>query len=74
VREGINADFYPAGQPRVLAERLRALMDDPERLARYRRNAPLVLRSLTQFDEMVAAYARLFEEAAELSENQRVGG
>lgn len=65
VREGINADFYPAGQPRVLAERLRALMDDPERLARYRRNAPLVLRSLTQFDEMAAAYARLFEEAAE---------
>lgn len=67
VREGINADFYPAGQPRVLAARLRALMDDPERLARYRRNAPLVLRSLTRFDEMVAAYARLFEEAAEVS-------
>ncbi|WP_186342865.1 glycosyltransferase [Allochromatium palmeri] len=68
VREGINADFYPAGQPSVLAERLQALMHEPERLARYRRNAPLVLRSLTQFDEMVAAYARLFVEAAELSE------
>ena len=71
VREGINADFYPAGQPRLLAERLQTLMDDPERLARYRRNAPLVLRSLTQFDEMAAAYAQLFEEAAESSEQQK---
>ncbi|MFD2113214.1 glycosyltransferase [Thiorhodococcus fuscus] len=66
VRQGINADIYSPGDARQLAERLGFLMTDPERVERYRRNAPLVLRSLTQFDEMVAAYASLFREAGEL--------
>lgn len=64
VREGINADYFPVGDIRQLAARLTALIEDHQRRERYRAASPVVLRGLTDHEEMGASYARLFYEAA----------
>ncbi|MDS4030821.1 MAG: glycosyltransferase [Candidatus Contendobacter sp.] len=64
VREGINADYFPVGDIRQLTARLTALIQDRQRRESYRTASPVVLRGLTDHEEMGASYARLFYEAA----------
>ncbi len=64
VREGINADYFPVGDIRQLTARLTTLIEDRQRREIYRTASPVVLRGLTDHEEMGASYARLFYEAA----------
>jgi GT2 family glycosyltransferase/glycosyltransferase involved in cell wall biosynthesis len=64
VREGINADYFPVGDIRQLTTRLTALIEDRQRRESYRAASPVVLRGLSDYEEMGASYARLFHEAA----------
>jgi len=64
VREEVNALFYSPHQTNVLAQHLDRLIRDDAVRARMSNESPHVLRCLTQFDEMIEAYGRVFREAA----------
>jgi GT2 family glycosyltransferase len=64
VRVGVNGDFYETGNAKELAAKISGLIQDPARRNLYARNAGVVLKSLTNFDEMVTKYATVFAEAA----------
>lgn len=64
VREEVNALFYQPGDAAQLARQIERLTMDQELRARMSDNSPLVLQCLTQFDEMIEAYATVFREAA----------
>ncbi len=63
VRVGVNGDFYEAGNAKALAAKICGLIEDPARRNCYARNAGIVLKTLTNFDEMVTQYAAVFAEA-----------
>ena len=71
VRAGVNGDFYEAGDAKELAAKIAGLVQDPARRNRYARNAGLVLKTLTDFDEMVTKYASIFAEALASIEGPR---
>jgi glycosyltransferase involved in cell wall biosynthesis len=64
VREGVNGLFYQPGDIAALAVALERLVVDGELRARLASNAVPALDALTDFDEMVERYARIFVEAA----------
>lgn len=64
VRESVNALFYEQGQPARLARQLDRLISDDDLRLKMADNSLLVLRGLTQFDQMIDAYAKVFREAA----------
>jgi glycosyltransferase involved in cell wall biosynthesis len=64
VGENVNALLYDPGDASRLAAHLRHLIDDDAVRERLQANSPHVLATLNTFDEMVAAYATAFREAA----------
>jgi GT2 family glycosyltransferase/glycosyltransferase involved in cell wall biosynthesis len=64
VREGVNGLFYEPGDVAALAVALERLAVDAQLRSRLASNAVPALDALTDFDEMVEHYARIFVEAA----------
>ena len=64
VDEGVNADFYAPGDAQALADRISALVENPERRAAMAAAGPAVLASRPGYDDMLKHYARLIREAA----------
>jgi glycosyltransferase involved in cell wall biosynthesis len=64
VREGINAVFYRPSKADELAARLDFLIDDDATRQAFATASPYVLQGLTEYGEMLEAYARTFREAA----------
>jgi glycosyltransferase involved in cell wall biosynthesis len=63
VRPEVNALFYEQAKPHDLAAQLERLVMDDAARQRMGENSVSVLRGLTQFDEMLDAYAAVFREA-----------
>ena len=63
VRDGVNALFYGPGDIAQLAARIEELVANPGMRARLASNAPIVLESLPNFDDMLDGYGRVFREA-----------
>jgi glycosyltransferase involved in cell wall biosynthesis len=63
IREGVNGEFYKPGDAAELARKLNELVLDEHKRENYQANAPLVLGSLTGFDEMINSYAEVFRES-----------
>jgi len=64
VGENVNALLYDPGDASRLAAHLRHLVNEDAVRERLQANSPHVLATLNTFDEMVAAYATAFREAA----------
>ena len=64
VVENINGVFFQPGDTEALAKELQKLIDDDAFRHRLAGRAKAVLSSLTDFDEMTAAYLTLFQEAS----------
>jgi len=64
VGENVNALLYDPGDASRLAAHLRHLVEEDAVRERLQANSPHVLATLNTFDEMVAAYATAFREAA----------
>src|SRR5258705_6724905 len=62
VRDGVNGEFYQEGDAAELACKLSQLDLDKEKREAYKMNAPVVLGSLTGFEEMTSLYADVFRE------------
>jgi len=62
--ENVNALLYDPGDASRLAAHLRHLVEEDAVRERLQANSPHVLATLNTFDEMVAAYATAFREAA----------
>ncbi len=65
LREGFNATFYRPGDVVGLASAIDELCADSARRAEMGRHSAAVLRSLTDFEEMVERYAACLREAAD---------
>jgi glycosyltransferase involved in cell wall biosynthesis len=63
VKEEVNALFYEPGDVEGLADGIARLLDDPALRRRMGRESPEVLRTLTDFDENLETYSRIFREA-----------
>jgi glycosyltransferase involved in cell wall biosynthesis len=63
VRDGVNGEFYPEGDAVELARKLSQMVLDKEKREAYKMNAPVVLGSLTGFEEMTSLYAEIFRES-----------
>jgi len=63
VREEVNGEFYQPGDAAELALKIEKLVLEEGKREVYRRNAALVLESLTGFAEMVDQYAEIFAES-----------
>lgn len=63
VQEGVNALLYAPGEVDRLAAHLVTLIEDKAERRRLASNSPIVLDTLTSFDEMVEQYARILREA-----------
>jgi glycosyltransferase involved in cell wall biosynthesis len=63
VRDGVNGEFYKPGDAAELASKLNDFVLDKNKRENYQANAPLVLGSLTGFDEMINSYAEIFRES-----------
>jgi len=66
IRDGVNGEFYKPGDTTELASKLNEFVLDENKRANYGISAPLMLGSITGFDEMVDAYAELFRECVAL--------
>jgi GT2 family glycosyltransferase len=64
VGENVNALLYEPGDVSRLAGHLQQLITDDALRVRLAANSPHVLATLNSFDEMIAAYATVFREAA----------
>jgi len=64
VAENVNALLYEPGDAARLADHLQRLIVDDALRERLQTQSPHVLATLNTFDEMIAAYAALFREAA----------
>jgi glycosyltransferase involved in cell wall biosynthesis len=64
VRENVNALFYNPGDVENLAKCLDRLVVDSDLRAQLASNNPLVLSSLTNYEEMLAEYGTVFNSAA----------
>jgi GT2 family glycosyltransferase/glycosyltransferase involved in cell wall biosynthesis len=63
VREGSNALFFQPGDVKVLAEHISALAADPKLRGEMGANSKLELDAIIDYRSMLAAYARVFQEA-----------
>jgi glycosyltransferase involved in cell wall biosynthesis len=64
VRDGVNALFYPPGDPGALATAIQHLIENPQDRRRLAENSSDVLHSLPSFSEMCRLYATNFREAS----------
>src|SRR4029079_643925 len=64
VGENVNALLYEPGDAARLADHLQRLIVDDALRERLQTQSPHVLATLNTFEEMIAAYAALFREAA----------
>lgn len=63
VQQNINALFYEPGDTRALSESIMKLATDQEFRLELAGNSRLVLNTLTNYEEMVNAYAKIFRGA-----------
>ena len=64
VRDGLNGEFYQPGDVATLAGKLSEFVLNRSKREKYQANAPLVMDSLTSFEEMISSYAEVFKESA----------
>jgi GT2 family glycosyltransferase/glycosyltransferase involved in cell wall biosynthesis len=63
VRENVNALFYEPGDVQALAKAISMLKTDSDRRRDLAANSRYVLESINDYETMVAAYGRVFQEA-----------
>jgi GT2 family glycosyltransferase/glycosyltransferase involved in cell wall biosynthesis len=63
VEENVNALFYQPGDTRGLADKIARFLEEPDLGDDLRRNTRFVLDKLIDFESMVSAYGRVFQEA-----------
>lgn len=63
VKENVSALFYQPGDTKTLADKIINLVEDPDLRRRLSKNTINALDSLIDFESMVTAYGKVFQEA-----------